>query len=83
VIKLRREQPSLWAGILKEEIEDLWEPWMWEVDQLLQDEALERVYEAQGERHPHSRTQTPAEVVLRLLILPTPPCRDRRRSGSI
>src|SRR2546426_11808246 len=47
---------------------------MREVDQLSQDEALvERVYEAQGERHPHSRTrgrtQTPAEVVLRLLIL--------------
>ncbi len=28
MIKLRHEQPSLWAGILKEEIEDLWEPWM-------------------------------------------------------
>jgi len=74
VIKLRHEQPSLWAGILKEAIEDLWERWMWEVDQLLEDEALvERVYEAQGERHAHSRTrgrtQTPAEVVLRLLIL--------------
>ena len=74
MIKLRHKQLSLWAGILKEEIEDLWEPWMREVDQLSQDEALvERVYEAQGERHPHSRTrgrtQTPAEVVLRLLIL--------------
>ncbi len=74
MIKLRHEQPSLWAGILKEAIEDLWEPWMREVDRLLEDEALvERVYEAQGERHAHSRTrgrtQTPAEVVLRLLIL--------------
>ena len=74
MIQLRHEQPSLWAGILKEEIEDLWESWMWEVDRLLEDEALlERVYEAQGERHAHSRTrgrlQTPAEVVLRLLIL--------------
>lgn len=58
MIKLRHEQPTLWAGILKEEIEDLWDPWMREVDQLLQDEALvERVYEAQGERHPHSRTR--------------------------
>ncbi len=74
MIKLRHEQPSLWAGILKEEIGDLWEPWMREVDRLLEDEALlERVYEAQGERHEQSRTrgrpQTPAEVVLRLLIL--------------
>jgi IS5 family transposase len=47
---------------------------MKEVDQLLEDAALvESVYEAQGKRHrksrTHGRTQTPAEVVLRLLIL--------------
>ena len=47
---------------------------MREVDQLLEGAALvEGVYEAQGKRHPNSRTrgrtQTPAEVVLRLLIL--------------
>jgi len=47
---------------------------MREVDQLLEDAALvEEVYEARGKRHPKSqtrgRTQTPAEVVLRLLIL--------------
>jgi len=74
MIKLRHQQPSLWCGVLAEEIEDLWEPWMREVDRLLEDEALvEGVYEAQGRRHPQSRTrgrtQTPAEVVLRLLIL--------------
>ncbi len=74
VIKLRHEQPSLWHSGLAKDIEDLWEPWMREVDRLLEDETLvERVYEAQGERHAHSRTrgrtQTPAEVVLRLLIL--------------
>src|SRR6202521_4134576 len=44
------------------------------VDQLLEDAALvESVYDAQGKRHPKSRTrgrtQTPAEVALRLLIL--------------
>src|SRR6267378_1620537 len=44
------------------------------VDQLLEDAALvESVYDAQGKRHPksrtHGRTQTPAEVTLRLLIL--------------
>jgi IS5 family transposase len=44
------------------------------VDQLLEDAALvETVYDAQGKRHPKSRTrgrtQTPAEVALRLLIL--------------
>ena len=47
---------------------------MKEVDQLLEDAALvESVYAAQGKRHPksrtHGRTQTPAEVALRLLIL--------------
>jgi IS5 family transposase len=44
------------------------------VDELLEDEQLvDTVYEAQGERHPQSRSrgrmQTPAEVVLRLLLL--------------
>src|SRR5215471_17599993 len=44
------------------------------VDELLEDEELlDVVYEAQGKRHPHSRTrgrrQTPAEVALRMLIL--------------
>jgi len=56
------------------DIEDLWEPWMREVDQLLENATLvEEVYESQGKRHPKSQTrgraQTPAEVVLRLLIL--------------
>jgi len=74
VIKLRHQQPSLWHQGLAKDIEDLWEPWMREVDQLLGDAALvEEVYEAQGKRHPKSqtrgRTQTPAEVALRLLIL--------------
>lgn len=74
MIKLRHEQPSLWHAGLAKDIEDLWEPWMRAVDQLLEDAALvEGVYEAQGKRHPKSRTrgrtQTPAEVVLRLLIL--------------
>jgi IS5 family transposase len=59
---------------LAEDIEDLWEPWMRVVDKLLEDEALlDSVYEAQGERYPQSRRrgrmQTPAEVVLRLLLL--------------
>jgi IS5 family transposase len=74
VIQLRHRQPSLWPSRLAKDIEDLWEPWMKEVDQLLEDAALvESVYDAQGKRHAHSRTrgrtQTPAEVALRLLIL--------------
>ena len=47
---------------------------MRQADALLEDEAvLDAVYEAQGKRRKHSRTrgrkQTPAEVVLRMLIL--------------
>jgi IS5 family transposase len=74
VIQLRHGQPSLWHRGLAKDIEDLWEPWMKEVDPLLEDAALlEDVYQAQGKRHRQSRTrgrmQTPAEVALRLLIL--------------
>jgi IS5 family transposase len=74
MIKLRHQQPSLWHRGLAEDIAELWEPWMRLVDELLEDEQLlDTVYEAQGERYPQSRIrgriQTPAEVLLRLLLL--------------
>lgn len=74
MIKLRHEQPSIWTGILKEDLDPLWEPWMRAADAVLEDEALvDQVYEAQGRRHPLSRSrgreQTPAEVALRMLLL--------------
>lgn len=74
MIRTRHHQPSLWTGVLAEEVDDLWEPWMRTADRLLDDEQLiERVFEAQARRWLNSRTrgrrQTPAEVVLRLLIL--------------
>src|SRR5881394_1335584 len=74
MIRLRHQQPSLWHRGLEKDIEGLWEPWMRLVDDLLQDEQLlDTVYETQGERYPQSRSrgrmQTPAEVVLRLLLL--------------
>jgi IS5 family transposase len=74
MIKLRHQQPSLWHSGLAKDIEDLWEPWMRRVDDLLEDEQLlDTVYETQGTRYPQSRSrgrmQTPAEVVLRLLLL--------------
>jgi IS5 family transposase len=74
MIRTRHHQPSLWTGVLAEEVDDLWEPWMRTADQLLEDEQLiEGVFEAQARRCRKSRTrgrrQTPAEVVLRLLIL--------------
>ena len=70
----RQSQKTLWEGIVAEDVRELWEPWMVAADKLLEDEELiERVYDAQGERHEHSRTrgrgQTAAEIVLRLLLL--------------
>jgi len=74
VIQLRHQERSLWEGLFAQEVAELWEPWMQVVDELLEDEKLlDAVYEAQGRRHPQSRTrgrqQTPAEVALRMLIL--------------
>src|ERR1700719_4507415 len=70
----KQGQRVLWEGMLDEDVRALWEPWMIEADRLLEDEELiDRVYEAQGERHQYSatkgRSQTPAEMVLRLLLL--------------
>jgi hypothetical protein len=51
VIQLRHRQPCLWHSGLAKDIEDLWEPWMKEVNQLLEDAALvESVYDAQALR---------------------------------
>lgn len=74
MIQLRHEQRSIWEELFAEEVEQLWEPWMQVVDELLEDEELlDAVYEAQGKRHERSRSlgrpQTPAEVALRMLIL--------------
>lgn len=69
-----RAQRTLWEGMIDLDVRSLWEPWMVEADQVLEDEALiEAVFEAQSQRHAHSaklgRAQTPAETVLRLLLL--------------
>jgi transposase, IS5 family len=74
MIRMRHQPSSLWSGFRHEEVSDLWEPWMRRADDVLNDETLvERVLEAQGRRWKKSRTrgrrQTPAEVVLRLLVL--------------
>lgn len=60
--------------MIDEDVRALWEPWMAEADRLLDDEELiDQVFAAQGKRHEHSatkgRSQTPAEMVLRLLLL--------------
>jgi IS5 family transposase len=70
----KQGQRTLWEGIVDEDVRALWEPWMIEANHLLEDEALiDQVFEAQGRRHEYSatkgRSQTPAEMVLRLLLL--------------
>jgi IS5 family transposase len=60
--------------LIAEEVSDLREDWMRHADQVLADEQIvTAVYEALANRHPKSRSRgrlgTPAEVVLRLLIL--------------
>ena len=74
VIEARRAQLSFGEGLIAEEVADLWEDWMLSADQVLDDDhLLSTVYEALAKRRPKSRTRgrlgTPAEVVLRLLLL--------------
>jgi IS5 family transposase len=74
VIKTHRAQRSFGDGLIAEEVKDLHEAWMKHADQLLGDpQIVAPVYEALAQRHPQSRTRgrpgTPAEVVVRLLVL--------------
>src|SRR5215204_5618943 len=75
MIHLRRSQQySFGDGLIAEQTSDLWEPWMRQADRVLEDEQLiSAVYHALLKRRPKSGTRgrlgTPAEIVLRLLIL--------------
>jgi IS5 family transposase len=74
MIEARRQQLHFGEGLIAEEVADLREDWMRNADQVLDDEQLvAAVYEALSRRSPKSRTRgrrgTPAEVVLRLLLL--------------
>ena len=74
MIELSRRQLNFAEGLIAEEVGGLWEGWMRQVDEVLADpQLLNLVYEALGRRRPNSRTRgrpgTPAEVVLRLLLL--------------
>jgi transposase, IS5 family len=74
MIEASRRQLSFAEGLIAEEVEELWEDWMRQVDALLADpQLIEVVYEALARRCPNSRTRgrngTPAEVVLRMLLL--------------
>jgi IS5 family transposase len=74
MIEMRRAQLSFGDGLIAEEVSDLREDWMRYADQMLADEQIvAAVYEALAKRWPKSRSRgrlgTPAEIVLRLLIL--------------
>jgi IS5 family transposase len=74
VIDLRHQQHSFGEGFIHETVDELWEDWMRQADTVLEDETLlATIYEALQRRRPHSRTHgrpgTPAEVVLRMLLL--------------
>jgi IS5 family transposase len=74
MIEMRRAQRSFGDGLIAAEVGDLREPWMAHADAVLADEELvATVCEALAKRHPRSRSRgrkaTPAETVLRLLIL--------------
>jgi IS5 family transposase len=74
MIEMRRAQLRFRDGLIAEEVSDLREEWMGHADQVLADEQIVAVvYEALAKRFPKSRSRgrlgTPAEVVLRLLVL--------------
>ena len=74
MIAARRRQRSFADGFIAEAVEDLWEPWMRHADQALEDDALLQVIQQElAKRCKKSKTRgrkaTPAEVVLRMLLL--------------
>ena len=74
MIKTRRLQTSFADGLIAEEVSDLYEPWMRYADQVLDDDQLLNLVQQElSKRIRKSKTRgrsgTPAEVVLRLLLL--------------
>src|ERR1700688_5294382 len=74
MIVARRAQRSFADGFIAEEVADLWEPWMRQADQVLEDDALLTLIQQELTRRvqkskTRGRPGTPAEVVLRMLLL--------------
>ena len=74
MIAARRLQRSFADGLIAGEVKDLWEPWMKRADEALNDDRLlEIIQEELSKRCKKSKTRgrpsTPAEVVLRMLLL--------------
>jgi transposase, IS5 family len=81
VIAARRCQRRFADGLIEEEVSDLWERWMRQADEVLQDETLRNLVQQElSKRIKKSKTRgrpgTPAEIVLRLLL------RKHIRDGS-
>jgi IS5 family transposase len=74
MIAARRLQRSFADGLIAEEVEDLWEPWMRHADEALNDDGLLDIVQRElSKRCTKSKTRgrpsTTAEVVLRMLLL--------------
>lgn len=74
MIAARRLQRNFADGFIAEVVEDLWEPWMRHADKALDDDALLLIIQEElAKRCKKSKTRgrqaTPAEVVLRMLLL--------------
>jgi IS5 family transposase len=74
VIAARRLQRNFADGFIAEAGEDLWEPWMRHADQALEDDALLLIIQQEWakrckKRKTGGRKATPADVVLRMLLL--------------
>jgi len=74
VIAARRLQRNFADGLIAEAVADLWEPWMRHADTALEDDALLLIIQQElAQRCKKSKTRgrkaTPAEVVLRMLLL--------------
>jgi hypothetical protein len=89
MIELSRPQISFAEGLIREEVEPLWDEWMRQVDRVLADpELVQIVYQALAKRWPASRSRgrqgTPADVVLRLLAWKIhEKCEQRREPGAL
>src|SRR3984957_17963752 len=74
MIAARRAQRSFADGFIAEEVADLWEPWMRQADQVLEDDALLTLIQPELSRRikkskTRGRPGTPAEIVLPMLLL--------------
>jgi IS5 family transposase len=74
MIPARRLQLSFADGFISEHVGDLWEPWMRHADRALNDDRLLEIMQTAWSKlckksKTRGRTGTPAEIILRLLLL--------------